>query len=151
MAAAVRAARPSGTVAILGQDVIRRVILGVPGDAGGHPIGLIDVAARYLLERGLDVIIEGGLQPDWYTESLLRLAADHRGVSCCYLCDLPFEETVRRHATKPAADAFGEEDMRQWWRGFNPIADLDEIIITADDSLDATVARVLEDCWRSDS
>jgi hypothetical protein len=151
VAVAVRAVRPPGTVAILGQDVIRREILGVPGDAGGHPIGLIDLAARYLLGRGFDVIIEGVLQPDWYTESLLRLVADHRGVSRCYLYDLPFEETVRRHATRPLADAFGEEAMRQWWRGFNPIADLDEIVITACDSLDATVARVLEDCWRSDS
>ncbi|MEQ4210492.1 kinase [Actinopolymorpha sp. B9G3] len=151
VAAAVRAARPTGTVAILGQDVIRRLILGVPGDAGGHPIGLIDLAARYLLGRGLDVIIEGVLQPDWYSETLPRLVADHRGVSRCYIYDVPFEETVRRHATRPLANAFGEEEMRQWWRGFNPITELDEVIITEHDSLDTTVARILEDCWPSDA
>jgi hypothetical protein len=151
VAAAVRAARPAGTVALIGQDLIRGGIMGVWGDEGGHPVGFIDLAARYLLGRGFDVIVEGGLQPAWYSETLQRLVADHRGVSRCYVYDLPFEETVRRHATKPVANAFGEEEMRKWWRGFNPIRDLDEIVITSDDSLDATVARLLDDCWRSDS
>lgn len=150
VAAAVRAARPAGTVAILGQDVIRREILGTGVDAGGHPVGLIDLAARYLLERGIDVIIEGGLRAVWYSVPLPRLVADHRGVSRCYIYDVPFEETVRRHATKPVANAFGADEMQQWYRGFEPIDELDEIVITADDSLDATVARVLEDCWPSD-
>jgi hypothetical protein len=151
VAAAVRAARPAGTVAILGQDVVRRVILGVPGNEGGHPIGLIDLAARYLLGRDFDVIIEGGLRAEWYSETLPRLVSDHRGASRCYIYDLPFEETVRRHATKPVAAAFGQAEMRMWYRGFEPIADLDEIVITADDSLDVTVARILEDCWPSAS
>lgn len=151
VAAAVRAARPVGTVAILGQDVIRRDILGTGEDAGGHPIGLIDLAARYLLERGFDVIIEGILNAKWYSQALPRLVADHRGVSRSYIYDLSFEETLRRHSTKPVATAFGEAEMRQWYRGLQPIADLDESVITADDSLDATVARILKDCWPSDS
>lgn len=29
--------------------------------------------------------------------------------------DLPFEETLRRHAAKPNRADFGEEDMRRWW------------------------------------
>jgi hypothetical protein len=72
-------------------------------------------------------------------------------VSRSYIYDLSFEETVRRHSTKPVAAAFGEAEMRQWYHGLQPIADLDESVITADDSLDATVARILEDCWPSDS
>jgi chloramphenicol 3-O-phosphotransferase len=151
VAAAIRAARPPGTVAILGQDVIRRDILGTGDDAGGHPIGLIDLAGRYLLGRGFDVIIEGILNAKWYAQTLPCLVADHRGVSRSYIYDLSFEETVRRHSTKPVAAAFGEAEMRQWYHGLQPIADLDESVITADDSLDATVARILEDCWPSDS
>jgi hypothetical protein len=150
VAAAVRAARPINTVAILGQDLIRREILDTGNDAGGHPVGLIDLAARYLLGRGLDVIIEGILNADWYSETLLRLVADHRGVSRSYVYDLPFEETLRRHATKPVATVFGEEELRTRWRGFQPVTGLDELVITADDSLDATVARVLEEAWQSD-
>jgi chloramphenicol 3-O-phosphotransferase len=150
LAAALRAARPFGTVAILAQDVIRLEILGTGVNAGGHPVGLVDLAARYLLGRGIDVVIEGGLRSEWYAETLTRLVADHRGTSRCYLYDLPFEETLRRHATKAVAAVFGEDELRRWWRGFDPIADLGESVITADDSLEATVARVLQDCWPSE-
>lgn len=151
VAAAVRTARPTGTVAVLGQDVIRREIIGTGGDAGGHPVGLIDLSARYLLGRGFDVVVEGILDAGWYSEMLSCLIADHRGVSRSYVYDLPFEETLRRHATKPVATVFGADEMRQWWRGFQPAAGLDELVITADDSLDATVVRVLEDCWPPDA
>lgn len=33
-----------------------------------------------------------------------------------YYFDLPFETTLARHATKPAAYEYGEPELRQWWR-----------------------------------
>jgi ABC-type dipeptide/oligopeptide/nickel transport system ATPase component len=147
VAAAVRAARPAGSVAIVGQDVIRRQILGAGEDQGGHPIGLTELIARHLLDRGVDVIIEGILNADWYTDVLVRLTKDHRGVSHSYIWNLPFEETVHRHATKAVATEFGEVEMRKWWRGFQPIPGLHEQVIGPTQSFDATVAQVLADCW----
>lgn len=40
-----------------------------------------------------------------------------------YYFDLPFEETLRRHQTKPNCGEFGEEAMRRWWRekDFSPV------------------------------
>ena len=29
---------------------------------------------------------------------------------------IPFEETLKRHQTKPNCNDFGEEAMRRWWR-----------------------------------
>ncbi len=147
IAAAIRAARPTGSVAVIGQDVIRRQILGTGDDRGGYPVTLIELMVRHLLDRGLDVIIEGILNADWYRHMLLQLVDDHRGVSCSYVWDLPFEETVRRHATKPVATAFGEAELRAWWRGYQPISGLHERVIGPDESFDSTVARVLADCW----
>jgi hypothetical protein len=136
-------------VAIIGQDVIRRQILGTGEDRGRHPIALIELLARLLLDRGIDVIIEGILNAAWYTGMLVELVADHRGVSRSYIWDLPFEETVRRHATKAVANEFGEAEMRSWWRGFQPIPALNEAIIRPTESLNASVARVLAHCWRA--
>jgi hypothetical protein len=147
VAAAIRAARPAGSVAIVGQDVVRRQILGSGDDLSGHPIGLIDMTARYLLGRDLDVIIEGILNATWYAETLSQLVADHRGVTRSYLYDLPFEETARRHATRPVVNAFGVDEMRKWWRGCQPVDGLNEAVLTPADELDATVARILTDCW----
>jgi hypothetical protein len=78
---------------------------------------------------------------------LRRLRDDHRGPTRCYLYDLSFEETLRRHRARPQAAAFGEREMRAWWSGFQPEPGLDEAVIDADVSLDAAVARVLHDCW----
>ena len=33
-----------------------------------------------------------------------------------YYFDLPFEETLRRHQTKPNRAEFGEKELRDWWR-----------------------------------
>ncbi|MFC7621464.1 AAA family ATPase [Microlunatus sp. GCM10028923] len=149
VAAAIRAARPAGTVAIIGQDVIRREIMGAGEDQGGHPISLTEMITRHLLDRGVDVIIEGILNAAWYTDPLTRLAADHRGVSRSYLWKLPFEETVRRTATKPGTQPreSWEANLRRWWRGFQPVPGLSEEFIGPAEGFDETVARVLADCW----
>ena len=147
VAAGIRASRPGGTVAVVGQDVMRREVLGTGDDLGGHATALIDLATRFALGRGFDVVLEGILNADWYRETLLRLVDDHRGTSRCYLYDLSFEETVRRHATKPVADSFGEAELRKWWRGCQPVEGLDEAIVTETETLDSTVTRILRDCW----
>lgn len=86
LAAAVRSARPPRSVAIIGQDVIRREILGTGDDRDDHPVGLIDLTARYTLSRGFDVIIEGILNATVYQDSLRRLAREHRGGSPAATC-----------------------------------------------------------------
>lgn len=147
VAAAVRAARPVGSVAIIGQDVIRRSILGTGEDRGGHPIRLTDLIARGLLDHGVDVVIEGILNAAWYEAMLLQLVAAHRGVSRSYIWDLSFDETLRRHATKPIAAEFGEAELRAWWRGFQPVSGLAEVVITSTETVDAVRGRILGDCW----
>jgi len=147
LATAIRALRPERTLALVGQDIIRRQILGA-GDGVGHPaIGLVDLTARYALEHGYDVVVEGIFNAERYGEMLRRLVADHRGVTRCYLYDLTFEETLRRHATKDVAGEFGEAEMREWWRGFEPVEGLAESVIGADESLDAAARRIVCECW----
>lgn len=147
LAEALGACRPKGTLALVGQDVLRRDVLGVSGDDGDHAPGLLDLTARYALARGFDVIVEGILHPTVYREILCRLADDHQGMTRGYLYDVSFEETLRRHSTKPAVDEFGEAEMRAWWRGLEPIDGLDESLIGERDSLETTVLRVLSEGW----
>jgi len=147
VAAAIRASRPDRTVAVVGQDVMRREVLGTGDDVDGHATALIDLTTRFALARGFDVVLEGILNADWYRETLLRLMDDRRGISRCYLYDLSLDETVRRHASKPVAHVFGEAEMRKWWRGCQPVEGLDEAIVTESEILESTVTRVLDDCW----
>ena len=146
VAAALRAARPNRTLTVVGQDHIRRTILGTGDDLGITAIGLTDLIARYALQNGFDVVVEGILNASRYGDMLNALRRDHRGVTRPYVYDLTFEETLRRHATK-GIDGFGAEEMQSWWRGFQPVDGLGEAVIGEDESLNDTVARILADCW----
>ena len=62
-----------------------------------------------------------------------------------YYYDLPFEETLRRHATKKNRFSFGEKEMRRWWRDRDHIGLIPEKSIGVEVSLDEAVHMILSD------
>lgn len=118
-------------LAVVSQDVLRREVLRVPDRAGNPAVDLIDVVARFALDPGMHVVIEGILYADIYGPMLRALAADHRGSTRFCRFDLPFEETLRRHNAK-GCNRFGEAELRQWWRDQDPLADCEEHVIGAE-------------------
>ena len=142
---ALQASRPRGEVALLSQDVVRRQVLGARDVPGNPAIELLDLMARFALERGIWVVLEGILEPERYGDLLRGLVRDHRGVTRSYLWDVPFEETVRRHGTKTPTPDFGEVEMRTWWYGHAPVEGLEEQVISADHTLADSTARIFRD------
>ena len=59
--------------------------------------------------------------------------------------DVPFEETIRRHATKPQASEYGRAEMSAWYRGSDLLPGGIDDVIPATSTLDATVGRILRD------
>jgi predicted kinase len=117
-------------LAVVSQDVLRREILGV-GDGRGNPaVGLIDLVARFALNRGMHVVVEGILRSDIYEPMLRSLAADHLGATGFFRFDLPFDETLRRHNMKGRMD-FGERELEQWWHDDDPLPGCGEQVIGA--------------------
>ena len=133
-------------LAVISQDVVRREVLWASDEAGNPAIGLIDLMARYALDQGFSVVVEGILHPDRYGDMLRRLVRDHRGRNCAYFWDVPFEETLRRHATKAKAAEFGEAEMREWWYGAAYVDGLNEATIGVAQTLDDVVKRVSTEC-----
>jgi hypothetical protein len=76
---------------------------------------------------------------------LAGLERDHLGRSCFYYLDVPLEETLRRHATRPQAAEFGAAEMRDWYRPRDLLASVREHIIPAVSTLPETVDRMLAD------
>ncbi|MHA6761746.1 AAA family ATPase [Streptacidiphilus sp. PAMC 29251] len=144
IAAGIRARFGRG-VAVVSQDVIRRGVLQGQDVANGANIGLIDLVARYSLEQGFHVVVEGILSAARYETMLTALLQDHSGVSHCYYLDIPFEETLTRHATKPNANDFGADEMRSWYRPLDLLTTGVEQIIPAASSLRASVEQILDD------
>ncbi|MFE3499080.1 AAA family ATPase [Kitasatospora sp. NPDC059160] len=144
VAARLRAAYGRG-VAVVGQDVLRRTVLRERDVVGGANIGLIDLVARHALDHGFHVVVEGILAADRYGAMLTRLAAEHRGRSFLYYLDVDFDETVRRHATRPMAAEFSPEQMAGWYRARDFLPGGLERVIGQGSTLDGTVERILAD------
>lgn len=105
-----------GGTMLISQDVVRREILRVKDEVDNPAIQLIYDMCMYGNKIGYTVILEGILSNKKYGAMLRQLIADFRGNVHAYYFDVSFEETVRRHASKPNAHEFGEAEMRQWWK-----------------------------------
>ncbi|MEU0836251.1 AAA family ATPase [Streptomyces sp. NPDC005969] len=135
-------------LALVGQDNLRRIVLRERDVPGGATIGLIDAVARYALDAGFHVVIEGILYADRYGDMLGGLLGDHRGVSRCYYLDIPIEETLTRHASKADRDYLAhvtERELRDWYRERDLLPDGVETVIGVDSSLTDTVGRIMRD------
>jgi thymidylate kinase len=127
------------------QDHVRRILLREHDLPGGVNIGLIDLNARYALDHGYDVVLEGIMNSGRYGDMLRRLTSDHRGTTLHYYFDIPFEETAVRHATRELAEAFSVEAMREWYRERDVLDGVKQTVIGPESSLDRTVGQILTD------
>lgn len=97
------------------QDVIRREMLFVKDRVGNPAINLISKIALYGKEIGYNVVLEGILSKKLYDNMLSDLISKYSDNVYVFYMDVSFEETLRRHDTKPKRDEYGEEKMKEWW------------------------------------
>ncbi len=130
-------------VAWVEQDNLRRVVLREHDVPDGINIGLIDQTVRYALSHGYDVILEGILAAARYEPMLAGLARDHTGPTAHYYFDIPLEETLRRHATRPLAQKVSPDQMREWYSPRDLLRFATEAIIPESSSLQDTAQRIM--------
>lgn len=144
LAKAIRAARPRG-VAIIGHDVLRREILHVRDHPEALSVPYMDLSARFALDHGLHVVIEGILHSEIYGATLARLRSDHLGITRAYRYELELDETLRRHRTKALAEEVSVDTVASWYRSSDPVRELDERVFDASVSARGALERVLAD------
>ncbi|MGW7679209.1 AAA family ATPase [Kribbella sp. NPDC054772] len=137
----IRAAYGRG-IAYIEQDYVRRIIFQELDDPHGANIEAIGQLARHALDRGFHTVVEGILPTIRYGAMLAELARDHADHFFYYL-DIPFDETVRRHATRDKANAFTATDMADWYRPKDLLEQPRETVIDETSTLDATVQQIL--------
>jgi adenylate kinase family enzyme len=92
------------------------------------------------LEDGCDVILDGILSVKSYSEVLDEIFNKHEGESYMFYFDVSFEETLRRHSTRPnKAKDFGEAEMREWFPASHRSNHELEQIIPESFSIDETI------------
>ncbi|MFI1720805.1 AAA family ATPase [Streptomyces sp. NPDC020489] len=142
VAAGVRARYGRG-VALVSQDTLRREVLRERDIPGGANIGLIDLTVRHALEHGFHTVLEGILYAAHYGDMLAGLVADYRDRAHCFYLDVPFEETLVRHATKAIADVVGPTELRSWYRPLDVLPGRVETVVPASSPLTVTIDRVM--------
>ncbi|WP_067488234.1 AAA family ATPase [Nocardia ignorata] len=133
-----------GRCAVVGQDVVRRIILREHDASGAFNVTLIETIAMACLERDLTFVVESILHADRYAAMLKRLR-HHASRAHFYAWDLSFEETARRHQMRPQAAEFDLDSMRSWFHGWNPLPFVDETRFDATCSTSSAVGRICSD------
>lgn len=131
--------------ALVEQDHVRRTLLWEADTAGALNIDLVDTIARRTLAAGRSTVVEGIFPSARYGDMLRALLADHPGPSVCAYLDVPFEETVRRHATRPQAAEFTPDEMRAWWLTDDRLGVPGELVLGAESSAPRTTAGLLRE------
>lgn len=127
--------------ALVEQDYIRRKLLREQDKPAQPNIELIAMNVRFALSRHYNVILEGILFTEHYGEMLRELVANPTD-SHVYYFDISFDETLRRHKTKPNAHEFGENEMRDWFVSQDLLGVENEQIISEESGFDETVERI---------
>lgn len=132
-------------IAIVEQDYIRRFIL---KEKENNPealpkiTGLIEQTVLFLVNHGYSVILDGILLKERYGDMLARLKNACPNHYFFYM-DVSFEETLKRHATKPIAHEFGETEMRRWYTPKDMTGFKGEIVIPESTTIDEATNLVL--------
>ncbi|MFI5914716.1 AAA family ATPase [Dactylosporangium sp. NPDC051541] len=131
--------------ALLEQDHLRRVVLREHDRDDVEPTApaFIAATARTALELGHHVVLEGILRTARYGAVLRDLIAGHPGPSSVFYLDIPFDETVRRHAGRAHLVTFTPQDMRGWYLPGDRLGGPGETTIGADSAFEDTVAAIL--------
>lgn len=136
---------PRGTVAVIGQDHLRRELLWARESETSDTPGLIATVARYCLAAGRIAVVEGILGREWYGPMLAALVREAPGPALVYYLDVSLEETLRRHAGKPIAGEVSAADVASWYREHDVLDLPGETVLDEGLSEDAQVERILAD------
>lgn len=130
---------------VISQDIVRREMLWVKDRIGNEAVDLMINLLQYGAEHCETVILEGILYSDIYKPLFETAVAVYGESIYAYYYDIPFEETMARHATKHNKFSFGEQEMRRWWRERDYIGFIPEKSITSDLSLIEIVDMIYSD------
>ena len=131
---------------LISHDMVRMQILHVWSAEGiRKSLPLMIELLRYGRRNSEITILEGILPANEYRR-LFEAALEEYGEHIfSYYYDISFEETLRRHQTKPNCDEFGEADMRRWWKEKDYLDDIPQKILNEDISLEDAVELIYGD------
>lgn len=132
----------AGTMRI-SHDMVRIEIMNSGGRAGVEKSLPLMAEMLKFGSKNSDVTILEGILPKRDYSPLFEKAVELFGENIfAYYYDISFEETMRRHQTKPQANEWGEETMRKWWIDRDYLEDIAETRFDESVTLDAALEQI---------
>lgn len=94
------------------------------------------------LKSGYDVIYEGISNIKTYDKYFRQILKEHPDDNYFFYLNVSFEESMKRHESRPEKYEFGENEMREWQAYTSPTGYDNEIIIPEHSSLDDTITAI---------
>lgn len=128
---------------LISHDMVRMQILHVWSAEGIRKSLPLMIALLRYGRRNSEITILEGILPSEDYKPLFEAALEEYGENIfSYYYDISFEETLRRHQTKPNRDEFGEADMRRWWKEKDFLEMIPQTVLTEDVSLQEAVELI---------
>jgi len=130
---------------LIPQDFVRRQMLWVKDGPNNKSVSLFNNMIEYGFNNCDIVILEGIFVAEWYMEVFKKIKELYKDNVYAYYLDVDFEETLKRHVTKPNCKDFGEKEMREWWREKDLVPIFNEKLIPQELTLTQTVDFIVQD------
>ena len=131
---------------LISHDMVRKQILHVWSREGVEKSQPLMIELMKYGKRNSEITIMEGILPSKDYAQLFEAAVEEYGSNIySYYWDIPFEETVRRHSTKPNRNDFGEDDMRRWWKEKDYLDMIPQTMIDKDMSVEEAVELIHRD------
>lgn len=128
---------------LISHDMIRMQILHVWSAEGVRKSLPLMIALLRYGRRNSEITILEGILPYEDYKPLFEVALEEYGENIfSYYYDISFEETLRRHQTKPNRDEFGEADMRRWWKEKDFLEIIPQTVLDEDVRLEEAVELI---------
>jgi predicted kinase len=101
---------------LIDQDYYRFIFKPAGGKLNSKTIHkMIKANVLTALNDGYDVILEGIFNVKSWKVIFDEIFEEHKQQNFIFYFDISFEETIRRHRTKPNKDEWSEADMKDWY------------------------------------
>lgn len=130
---------------LISQDYVRRELLNFKRGVDTTTQKLCMHLVEYGHNNNDYVVMEGIFNSNKYKKLFQFVNKLYNENIFAYYYDIPFEETLKRHANRKERDEFGEDKMRSWWVAKDYLENINETKIDENVSIAEAVDMILRD------
>jgi predicted kinase len=130
---------------LIDQDHYRFIFKPAGGTLNSNTIHkMIKANVLAALEDNYDVILEGIFNVKSWKNIFAEIFEQHPRENYLFYFDISFEETIKRHRTKPNKDEWSESDMKDWYSPKDFMNYEFEYVINENSSKHETINKIKE-------